>query len=188
MKTLLLLIVCSVCLSGECVARANDDGCAVTSEEVRLLAAFRANPEPFRRVLYGSRQAADLRGSVAVLGPRDIIDVTVSDGKIAFYGRRREYAPASIRLTRGETGFLIFGREGSSNESRVQVAFLTDGLHFDVRESGASTSVPSRGFLVIPESHEWRSGEPIRWTGRLDDPSSVSLAENITFRVRYVLR
>lgn len=163
----------------------------LNSEEVRLIQAFRANPEPFRNVLFG-QGGADVPtpslANLAVLGPRDVIDVTVSGGKIAFYGKRREYSPPSIRLVRGETSYIIFGMENSAIETRVKVSYRADGFHFDIREPYGKSSALPRGFIVVPESKEWKTGDIIKWTGALGDAQSLSKAENIGFNIRYVSR
>ena len=56
----------------------------LSPEEAQLVRDFRENPEPYRHLLY-SHQAPQ-RPHVPILGPRDVIDVTVAGGLIAFNG------------------------------------------------------------------------------------------------------
>jgi hypothetical protein len=165
----------------------------LTPEETRLLNAFRRDPEPFRRILYAANQPEAVPvapmeaepGAYAVGGPRDLIDVTIDGGQIAFYGKPRDYEPLSFRIARGQETYVIFRRTDSITETRVKVAFRSDGLHFDVPEPYGGTEAFERGFIVIPEDARWEQGDAIAAPGRITAARSLSRAVNINFHIRY---
>ncbi len=165
----------------------SQDVAGLTHEEWRLVQAFRSNPAPFRQIL-DTAPASNNAVAQEFVGPRDVIDITLTGGKVAFYGKRGSFLPASIRLARGEEAVLVIGREKSAIETRVRVAYRIDGLHFDIPEPYTNTQAQPRGFVVIPESGAWRTGEAIPWNGHVDDHRSVSKAENLVFQIRYVAR
>lgn len=74
------------------------DGSALSPEEIRLIRDFRHSPEPYRRLL---REQVPVRGerdqdrgdplSESVVGSRDVVDVVISGGQVAFWGKRKDY-------------------------------------------------------------------------------------------------
>ncbi|MDD2765766.1 MAG: hypothetical protein PHE83_17525 [Opitutaceae bacterium] len=160
----------------------------LTDEECRLLEAFRQDPEPFRRIL-GNLNAPDAGApdpaGYAETGPRDLIDVVISGGRVAFYGKPREFEPCSFRIARGQEAYVVFRQNDSITETRVKVAYRADGLHFDVPEAYGQTAAPERGYLVIPEDSRWYDGTPIAGPGRISQPRSLSRAENLSFQIHY---
>jgi hypothetical protein len=165
----------------------------LSTEEVRLLEAFRRDPEPFRQLLCGANPSAPVAGcetgaaAVPVIGPRDVIDVTIEGGQVAFYGHPREYEPLSFRLARGQETYVIFRQSDSISETRVKVAFRSDGLHFDVPEPYGGTEAAERGFIVVAEDARWETAEPLAFPGRITAARSLSRAVGLTFRIRYAL-
>lgn len=158
---------------------------SLSPEEMRLIWAFRANPEPFRHLMRERPSPGPVMAGRPFIGPRDVIDVTVSDGKIVFWGKRGNYRPASIRLFRGEVAFMVFQEERGRGETRVRVSYLADGLHFDIPDELYPNATLQRGFIVIPETPAWRMGDPTPWGGTLDSHHSHSEAQGVTFRIRY---
>lgn len=168
------------------------DGATLTAEEVRLVRDFRHTPEPYRRLMraqvpVSGRREVDRGESVSdsVVGPRDVIDVVISGGQVAFWGKRKDYERVSFRIARGEVKWVSFFRGNSSAETRVQVVFKIDGLHFDVPEAFDGNERHVQGFVVVPESAAWSRGDPFEQTGAVDSSRSVSKASGLQFLVRY---
>ena len=160
----------------------------LTDEEARLVRAFRQDPTLFRQVLYGGNGGASgVTGSPVpvVLGPRDVVDVTIDSGKVQFYGKNSEFEPLSFRISRGETKVVIFRKKGALTETRVLVSYRPDGLHFDIPESYSGVQSPENGLLIIPESSSWDKGDPMSFPGKLS--GRVSRGEDLQFRIRYAL-
>jgi hypothetical protein len=185
MKTPLILLLVAT-LSFACRLTAHDfppqELGPVSPEEARLIQDFRENPEPYRRILY-ARQAPQRPHPAPVLGPRDVIDVTVEGGLIAFNGKRRGYEPVSFRIMRGETLTITVRRERHSEETPIVVSYRADGLHFDVpRQTGHAEP---RGFVVIGEDPRWNTGAPILFADTVNTSRSISEAQAISFHIRY---
>jgi len=182
MKTPLLLLLVAIF---SCRLTAHDfpphELGPLSPEEAQLVRDFRENPEPYRRVLY-SHQAPQ-RPHAPILGPRDVIDVTVAGGLIAFNGKRRGYEPISFRIVRGETLSVAVRREGRFEETSIVVSYRADGLHFDVPIQPGRAE--SRGFVVIGEDPRWNDGTPILFDGTVNSSRSISEAQSITFNIRY---
>lgn len=154
----------------------------LSPEEARLVHDFRENPEPYRQILY-ARQVPQRPHHAPVLGPRDVIDVTVEGGLIAFNGKRRGYEPVSFRIVRGETITIAVRRERHSEETAIVVSYRADGLHFDVpRQTGRAEP---RGFVVIGEDPRWQTGAPILFDETVNSSRSISEAQAISFHIRY---
>jgi hypothetical protein len=155
----------------------------LSPEEMQLVRDFRENPTPYRRIL-STRHAPPQRPHHApVLGPRDVIDVTVAGGLIAFNGKRRGYEPVSFRIVRGETITIAVRRERHSEETAIVVSYRADGLHFDVpRQTGRAEP---RGFVVIGEDPRWQTGDPILFDDTVNSSRSISEAQAISFNIRY---
>lgn len=161
----------------------------LSPDEVRLVELYRAYPDAFRDfIAHLGQPSAQPEQNISVVGPRDIIDVTVSGGQIAFYGKRRSYEPAAFRIARGEERIVVFTRDGRGGaETKVTVAYRSDGLHFDIPQRFNDSSAPIRGRIVIPEDKRWRMGEEIPFTGELHSDSQ-SEAIGVTFKIRYAGR
>ncbi|MFT3781212.1 MAG: hypothetical protein QM790_04285 [Nibricoccus sp.] len=153
----------------------------ISPEEAQLIRAFRENPEPYRQILNAPRHPRRPHGPA--LGPRDIIDVTVEGGLIAFSGKRRGYQPMNFRIVRGETLSVAVRRQGRFEENVITVSYRADGLHFDVPAQQGRAE--SRGFVVIGEDDRWNQGTPIFFDGTVNSSRSVSEAQGITFHIRY---
>lgn len=172
------------------------DGGRLSDEERQLVEMFRRNPEPFRQVMmeqsrggagYGQRNDGP-NLSDAVVGPRDVVDVSVSGGLIAFYGKRGDYEPMSFRIARGEEKEIIFNKTKTGTETVVRVAFRSDGLHFDVPEVYDNRTTAPRGLWVISEDGRWRHGEGIMLEHEINSSRSKSKAQAIVVSIRYVSR
>ena len=162
----------------------------LSPEEVRLIMDFRENPDPYRRVLYAERRQSDGRNANMhrgpILGPRDVIDVIIQEGAIAFYGKRAAYDPFSFRIQRGQTIEVVARRRGRSDETTIVVAFRVDGLHFDLPAQRGGTRTEERGMIVINEDGRWKTGEAIRFDGAVNSSRSRSEAQGIVFNIKYV--
>jgi hypothetical protein len=155
----------------------------LSPEEARLIRDFRENPEPYRRILHARYAPPQRPHHAPILGPRDVIDVTVAGGLIAFNGKRRGYEPVSFRIVRGETLSIAVRRERHSEETSIVVSYRADGLHFDVpRQTGRAEP---RGFVVIGEDPRWSTGTPILFDETVNSSRSVSEAQAISFHIRY---
>jgi len=189
MKKLFYLLI-SLCATGTAIAQGFEGPVrSLSDEEIQLVQAYRKNPEPFRRILYGSEAGASPRRDhpqhPRTLGPRDVIDVAIEGGSIAFYGKNYAYDPFNFRIERGEEKEIVFRRQRSSAETRVFVSFRGDGLHFEVPESGGGPREFERGLLVLGEDRHWASGEPIEQNDKINSRRSVSRADHLTFRIKY---
>lgn len=173
-----------------CLARAGGEPVRnLSDEEVRLIEAYRRDPEPFRRLVreQEERHASHRGAGEPVLGPRDVIDVAIEGGSVAFFGRNYAYDPVAFRIARGQEIEVVFRRQRSSFETAVRVSYRPDGLHFDVPEPRPGAGGPERGCLVLPEDPRWSKGEPITQGARLDSRLSRSRADHLTFHIRYAL-
>lgn len=163
----------------------------LSDEEIRLVQAYRRDPEPFRRILYEheARWAPppppERHHPQAQLGPRDIIDVSIDGGSVTFMGRNYAYDPVSFRIRRGEDMAIVFRRQRSSSETTVIVAYRADGLHFDIPEQRPGTQAPEHGYLIIGEDPRWTKGEPIEQNDKINAKFSLSKADHLTFHIRY---
>ena len=162
---------------------------ALSQEEVRLVELYRTYPEAFRDFLAQlGKGGFSGEQDLSIVGPRDIIDVTVEGGQIAFYGKRKAYEPSAFRIARGEERTVIFTQNSRGGaETKVTVAYRSDGLHFDIPQRYNSGTAPVRGRIVIPEDKRWRSGEGIPFTGELRSDSQ-SEAIGVSFKIRYAGR
>ncbi|MFT3868492.1 MAG: hypothetical protein QM715_08340 [Nibricoccus sp.] len=180
-----LLLVAALAFGGRLAAHdfsAHELG-PLSPEEARLIRDFRENPEPYRRLLYAQHAPPQRPHHAPVLGPRDVIDVTVEGGLIAFNGKRRGYEPVSFRIVRGETITIAVRRERHSEETSIVVSYRADGLHFDVpRQTGRAEP---RGFVVIGEDPRWQTGAPILFDDTVNSSRSISEAQAISFHIRY---
>jgi hypothetical protein len=161
---------------------------SLSEEEVRLVQAYRKNPEPFRHLLYGQEVVVEHRehpSAPRVLGPRDVIDVGIEGGSVAFYGNNYAYDPVSFRIVRGEEKEVVFRRQRSSFETRVIVSYRSDGLHFDVPHDMGGPSGSERGLLVLGEEPRWNRGDAIESGEKLNARRSVSKADHVIFHIRY---
>lgn len=165
----------------------------LSPDEVTIIEALRLNPPLFAQVLAQCRlEGASSRSETIqpvgyqAVGPRDAIDVSISGGRIAFYGRLREYTPVSFRIQRGEERLVTFAMDSNGyTVNKVRVAYRYDGLHFDIPAPYGEGE--TRGCIVIPEDSRWARGDSIVSTAASDSKfRSVSRAENLSFSVRYV--
>lgn len=83
--------------------------------------------------------------------PSEIVHVTITDGMLAFYGKRREYEPVTFDLVRGEHRMVRFRRKGSHDITEVEVALSEDGRTFFF-------DVPSRRRYALID-RDWVRGE-----------------------------
>lgn len=161
----------------------------LSQEEVQLIRNFRENPNPYRHVLYGGGKQANHHPAnmprVSVLGPRDVIDVVIQEGAIAFHGKRSAYDPFSFRIFRGQTIEVVARRRGRSDETTILVSFRADGLHFDLPSQKSGTRSEARGMVVINEDGRWKTGEAIRFDGEVNSSRSRSEAQGIVFNIKY---
>lgn len=162
----------------------------LSPEERQLIESFRDNPAPYREIL---RQDQDRhshhrprRQPDAVLGPRDVIDVIVQEGAIAFNGKRAAYEPFSFRICRGETIDVAVRRQKKHAETIITVSFRPDGLHFDVPGGKPDQLSAERGLVIIHEDDRWKNGGFIRFDGTVNSKRSRSEAQGIGFNIRYV--
>lgn len=153
------------------VTKASACELALTEAEVQLVLRLRNGP----MLAQGS------------IGVRDVIDVSVQDGLIAFNGKRREYEPFSFRIIRGQTIEQIVRRKNSRTETSIWISYRSDGLHFDVPAAPTRSRVPERGHLVVFESDAWIGGAIVNFPGAIDSSTSRSEAQAVTFRIRYSL-
>ncbi|MBK9991027.1 MAG: hypothetical protein IPP19_09900 [Verrucomicrobia bacterium] len=162
----------------------------LSEEEVQLIMDFRENPTPYRHVLYAERRPPRGHNPIgpraALLGPRDIIDVVIQEGAIAFHGRRSAYDPFSFRIQRGQTIEVVARRRGRSDETAIVVAFRADGLHFDLPPQRSGSRTEERGMVVINEDGRWKTGEAIRFDGEVNSSRSRSEAQGIVFNIKYI--
>lgn len=198
MKSTIVSLVLFVLCIGSAFGQSRFDSVAtVTEEEALILREFRRNPDPFRevmlRILGGSSPGAfgvsvsDYRSEPASAGPRDAVDVVVSGGRIAFWGKRRAYEPTSFRIERGERKTVsFFSDDGGGAETCVVVVFKSDGLHFDVPDSYDGNPRHVTGLLIVPETDAWARDEVFHQSGMISSARSISKAEGVSFRVRYV--
>ena len=192
MKKLFPLVLL-LCTAGIALAQGYDAPVRnLSDEEIQLVQAYRKNPEPFRRILYGPeagqplvREHREPPAHPRAMGPRDVIDVKIQGGSIAFYGKNYAYDPVSFRLVRGEDIEVVFRRQKSSSETRVIVSYRSDGLHFDVPEARVGTTGPEHGLLVLAEEERWNRGDPIETSDKLNARRSLSKADHLTFLIRY---
>jgi hypothetical protein len=190
MKMTLRLLLFFVTLSPWCLAQHFDEPVRnLSDEEIRLVQAYRRDPEPFRRLMYehDERSRPQRPHSRIPLGPRDVIDVAVEGGSIMFTGHNYFYDPVTFRISRGEQIEVVFRRQKSSSETRVNVAYRADGLHFDVPDQRPGTESLERGLLILAEDPRWEKGDLIQTDQKLNAKRSRSRADHVTFRIRYAL-
>lgn len=188
MKTLLpFFLLLAIFVLGVRAQPAGYPGPGLSPEEVRLLQAYRRDPEPFRRVLREQEARMVNHPQHPLAGPRDVIDVTIDNGSVSFYGKNYAYDPVSFRIIRGQSLEVVFRRQRSSFETRVVVSYRPDGLHFDVPDQRPGTQAPERGLFVLPEDRRWEKGEAMEMTGRISSGASRSRADHLVFHVRYAL-
>lgn len=184
----LLLTFLSFWMVGSVAGHGERDG-RLSDEEMRLIEAYRRNPEPFRRVMHEEERQWEgqhqHRQQNIPLGPRDVVDVRIEGGSIGFSGRNYAYDPVSFRIARGQEMEIIFRRERSSSETSVIVGFRSDGLHFDIPEQRPGTRGQEHGYFVIGEDPRWNTGEPIAQNDKIRAQYSRSKADHVTFSLKY---
>jgi hypothetical protein len=160
----------------------------LSDDEIRLIQAYRQNPEPFRRVLYAEesgRRPMEHREHPRPMGPRDVIDVTIEGGSVLFFGRNYAYDPVSFRISREEEMDVVFRRQNSSNETSVHVSYRSDGLHFDVPDPRPGSRALESGYLFFGEDERWKRGEAIVQAEKVNGSRSHAKADHLTFHIRY---
>jgi hypothetical protein len=188
MKNLFLL---TLVLGSAIFALAQDYGAPVrnlSDEEIRLIQAYRQNPEPFRHVLYAEesgRRPMEHREHPRPMGPRDVIDVTIDGGSVLFFGRNYAYDPVSFRISREEEMDVVFRRQNSSNETSVHVSYRSDGLHFDVPDPRPGARALESGYIFLGEDERWKRGEAIVQAEKVNGSRSHAKADHLTFHIRY---
>jgi hypothetical protein len=191
MSILLLFVLALNLLVTDARSQERESLGPLTQEEVQLIRSFRENPAPYRHVLYGEKKQANSYPAnmprVSVLGPRDVIDVIIQEGAIAFHGKRSAYDPFSFRIQRGQTIEVVARRRGRSDETAILVSFRADGLHFDLPSQKSGTRSEERGMVVVNEDGRWKTGEAIRFDGEVNSSRSRSEAQGIVFNIKYVI-
>ena len=160
----------------------------LSDDEIRLIQAYRQNPEPFRRVLYAEesgRRPIEHREHARPMGPRDVIDVTIEGGSVLFFGRNYAYDPVSFRIIRGEDIDVVFRRQRSSSETSVHVSDRSDGLHFDVPDPRPGERALESGYIFLGEDERWKRGDAIVQAEKVNGSRSHAKADHLTFHIRY---
>lgn len=188
MKYIYLIMLVMFGVSQACAQNLEVRVHQLSDEEIMLIQAYRQNPEPFRRILYGEghgRGSMERHAPMRPMGPRDVVDVTIEGGAIEFHGKYYGYEPVSFRLVRGETKEIVIRRQRSSEENMIVVAFRSDGFHFDIPEQRPGTRAPEHGYLIIGEDPRWNTGEPIPQNDQIRAKFSRAHPANVIFHLRY---
>ncbi len=159
-----------------------------SGEEIRLVELFRANPAPYRALMYGAQPVDGPPNSAAPsFGKTDVVEIGIAGGKLSFVGRNGRTKHGSIRIIRGATAVVALARDDDPASAAVTVSFTNEGLKLEwpaVTPAKGAKGLAA-GTLTIPETEEWKKGDVVKWSGAIDNSSET---EELRFRVRYYAR